>query len=250
MRLLSIVLVLLALCGSVAGARQAPAGAAEARLDAFHADLARALTRNDRRAVAAMVQYPITLFAGGVRVPIADPAAEVVFTPALVAAFNEGDTREREGLIEAGAAGSELKITRITLPAPRASATTPNADGGRAAHGTVQRTARQPTRILFRAGQRTAQFSGTLERAATNAYAVFVPKGQILEVRVDRVTGLAAVARVFDMKSGEAVDASAAEGARRWIGRPSSGADYRVDVVRLQQGEPEALAYTLVVTLR
>ena len=54
----------------------------------FLRDLQRSVARDDRPAVSALVQYPLTVFAGGVRIPIRDAAAllqnyDVVFSPAL-----------------------------------------------------------------------------------------------------------------------------------------------------------------------
>src|SRR5438093_11671458 len=41
----------------------------------FLHDLQQKIARDDRQAVAAMVRYPLTVFAGGVRIPIAGAAA-------------------------------------------------------------------------------------------------------------------------------------------------------------------------------
>jgi hypothetical protein len=54
----------------------------------FLRDLQRAVARDDRAAVSALVQYPLTVFAGGIRIPIVDAEAlrqnyDVVFSPAL-----------------------------------------------------------------------------------------------------------------------------------------------------------------------
>ena len=56
----------------------------------FVRDLHDKISRDDRQAVAARVRYPLTVFAGGVRIPIADAAAfvtsyDIVLTPALKA---------------------------------------------------------------------------------------------------------------------------------------------------------------------
>src|SRR5438552_5061362 len=41
----------------------------------FVRELQRALARDDRAAVSALVHYPLTVFAGGLRIPIPDAAA-------------------------------------------------------------------------------------------------------------------------------------------------------------------------------
>src|SRR5689334_9023758 len=47
----------------------------DARLDAFLTSVQRACASNDRRAIAALVQYPLTVFAGGWNIPVKDRAA-------------------------------------------------------------------------------------------------------------------------------------------------------------------------------
>jgi hypothetical protein len=54
--------------------------------DALLTELQRAISRDDRQAVAALIQYPITVATAGLRIPIRDAAALVesydpVFTP-------------------------------------------------------------------------------------------------------------------------------------------------------------------------
>src|SRR5437870_4018201 len=56
----------------------------------FVRELQRAVARDDRAAVSALIQYPVTVFAGGLRIPIPDAAAllqsyDVIFSPALKA---------------------------------------------------------------------------------------------------------------------------------------------------------------------
>ena len=58
----------------------------------FVRELQRNLARDDRPAIAARVRYPLTVFVGGVRIPISSAAAlieqyDIVFTPALKAAI-------------------------------------------------------------------------------------------------------------------------------------------------------------------
>jgi hypothetical protein len=40
----------------------------------FVRELQRAVARDDRAAVSALIQYPLTVFAGGLRIPIPDTA--------------------------------------------------------------------------------------------------------------------------------------------------------------------------------
>jgi hypothetical protein len=56
-----------------AAAPAAAAGALDQRLAvAFVLDLQRGLAGDDRAAVAALIAYPLTVFAGGVRIPVRD----------------------------------------------------------------------------------------------------------------------------------------------------------------------------------
>src|SRR5688572_25783285 len=81
----------LALTIAVAAAVQPPA-IESGRALLFVAELRQAIAREDRAAVAALVEYPLTVFAGSMRIPIRDAAAmvesyPVVFADALKAAI-------------------------------------------------------------------------------------------------------------------------------------------------------------------
>src|SRR6185436_15700443 len=106
--------------------------------------------RDDRPAIAARVRYPLTVFVGGVRIPIASAAAlieqyDIVFTPALKAAI--ADARGSAGRAggtaltmtpKSASIGADtvrieriddaLTITRITVPLAAAGA--PDASSG------------------------------------------------------------------------------------------------------------------------
>jgi hypothetical protein len=192
------------------------------------ADLQRAIARDDRTAVAALVRYPMTVTAGEVRIPVADAAAlarsyEAVFTPELQAAIRDGSAI-RDGLIDV--AGG--RITAITLP-PRAAAAGP------------------PRRVPL---QQTAQLSGTLARGGRDAFVVYLEKGRLLEARIDGVPGRSAVLQVFDPETGKPLDARAAAGARVWTGRVPRTGDYRIEVARTAAPAAEQLPYVLVIRRR
>src|SRR5919109_4437028 len=79
-----------------------PATLDERSVAKFLTELQRAVARDDRTAVAALVRYPVTVFAGSIRIPIADAAAmvqsyDVVFTPALKSLIAEASTSNRGG---------------------------------------------------------------------------------------------------------------------------------------------------------
>jgi hypothetical protein len=105
----------------------------------FVRELQRAVARDDRAAVSALIQYPLTVFAGGLRIPIPDTAAllqsyDVIFSPALKSLIARAAIPARGGgddasvvvtadLVTVGIdavriepVGSGLRITRITVP--------------------------------------------------------------------------------------------------------------------------------------
>src|SRR5262245_36041722 len=85
----------------------------DAKSDAFVAALQKAVASDDRRAVASMVTYPITLQASGFNIPANNAAAlekvyDSVFTPALRCAIDEsvpraaGETVKRPPVLSGG----------------------------------------------------------------------------------------------------------------------------------------------------
>ena len=106
----------------------------------FVRELQQAVARDDRGVVSALVRYPLTVFAGGVRIPISDAASlrqnyDVVFSPALKALIAQAAVSGRASsgsiasvniaadfatigneAVRIERAGEGLKITRITLP--------------------------------------------------------------------------------------------------------------------------------------
>jgi hypothetical protein len=139
---------------------------------AFLRELESRVARDDRRAVAMLVQFPLTVFAAGVRIPIRDAAAlhqnyDVVFSPALksliaqAAAPGRGTSRAGASVVVAPdfasigvdavrieRVGDGLKITRITVPLAA-----PSGGGeGRSPRGGE----RQPERLLVDFGRSSA----------------------------------------------------------------------------------------------
>ena len=221
--------------------------------EAFVRDLHQALERQDRKAVAGMVEYPLTVLLRGLRVPIPDAAAlmkhyDVIFTPALRAEIGQA-ARTRDGirlsadgvaiagLVSASRAGSSWKVTRITVPArPRTS---------EAAVGARRAAAR---RVVV--GTRPVQLSGTLEPRATDSYVVWVERGRLLEIRILGVPARTIVAHVLDATRKVPVDERARDGARVWTGRVADSADYLIEIVRGEDADGSALPYTASITVR
>lgn len=249
-----------ALVGLIPALALATQGTSDRDADALLGTLRRAAARDDRAGVAALVQFPITVLVGGLRVPIRDAAEfvaqyDVLLTPLLKDVIARGPVGTTDGGLTIGSyvtirsIGGVWKITNLTVPRTpeSASAGPPRAPDIPARPAAPPR--RQPRRLLFRAGQPTIQVAGTLARGATESYVTWAAKNRLLEVRVDGVRGREVVARIVDAKTGAALDARSRDGVRAWAGRVPAAADYRIDVVRVA-GEDDLLAYRLALTLR
>ena len=151
---------------------------------AFIELLERAVGANDRAYVAAQLQYPLTVLIGGFRVPFTTPAA-------VLERYDDIFTAELKGGLEQqvtiAAVDGGHRITAMAVP--RSEPDNP------ASTGTPAPIAREPRRIAVRAGPRPTQFAGSLAAGGTDTYVFFVPKGQLVQVRVDRGGGEA----VLDM---------------------------------------------------
>ena len=228
----------------------------------FVRDLHDEITRDDRQAVAARVRYPLTVFAGGLRIPIPDAAAfvtsyDVVVTPAVKAlvASAAASVRSPGGALtttgEFATIGADavriervngaLTITRITAPLGVAAAPGPDARAGRAGRAHDQ----TPQRLYLGVGQLLR--AGALAAGERDSYIINAAKNQFLDLRITGVAGRAIVARLTNMRTRKAVDERAQEGVRTWAGRLPDEGDYRIDVVRLDTGRDPRLSYVLTV---
>ena len=90
----------------------------------------------------------------------------------------------------------------------------------------------------------------SLARGERDAYLLSATKNQLLEVRINGVSGRDVVARITGIKSSAPIDARARDGVRTWIGRIPEDGDYRIDVVRLANDGASELSYLMVVSLR
>ena len=230
----------------------------------FVRELQRAVARDDRAAVSALIQYPLTVFAGGLRIPIPDTAAllqsyDVIFSPALKAVIARAaiPARGRAGRgtsvamttdrmtigvdavrVEPVAAG--LRITRITVPltAPSTAYETE----------TSRRVNREPQRLTIGVGR--IQRAGALAPGQRDMYLLSAMKNQLLEVRINGVSGRDIVARISSVTNRQPLDSRAHDGVRTWIGRLPQDGDYRIDVVRLATAGDSLLPYVMVVSMQ
>ncbi len=230
----------------------------------FVRELQRALARDDRAAVSALVHYPLTVFAGGLRIPIPDAAAllqsyDVIFSPALKTLIARAaiSARGRPGpaasvavtadLVTIGGdavrvepVGGGLRITRIAVPlAPSV------VEGDAAAKGGGRH---EPQRLAIGIGR--IQRAGALARRERDVYLLSAMKNQLLEVRINGVSGRDIVARIINVNNRAPIDSRAHDGVRTWIGRVPENGDYRIDVVRLATGGDPRLPYVMVVSMR
>ena len=225
-----------------ASAQQPPLD--DRRTAAFLRDVQRDVARDDRRALSALVQYPLTVFAGDVRIPIRDADAfaqsyDVVFTPAMKAAIARATSLNDLNVLRIGQLGGALKITGMTVPLGE---TSPE----RAA-GAKRPAAREPQRLFLDVGR--IRRAGALARGERDTFVLSARKNQLLELRITGVSGRDIVVRIASVKTGAPIDERARDGLRTWIGRLPEDGDYRIDVVRLAAGATE-LPYIFVISMR
>jgi len=199
--------------------------------------------------MAALVQYPLTVFAGGWNIPVKDRAAflqsyDAFFTEDVKEAIAGAPTKVRiepnvsflpfGNVLRIKPAGGSFRIVAIVMPPP----------GQR-----VRAARRETVRVSFPARQDWTAYAGSLAAGEHESYIVRAKRNEFLEVRIDGFAGRAIVAHVLDA-AGSAVDARAHEGTRVWAGRVPAEGDYRIDVVRTTRDGDPALVYRLTVTLR
>ena len=227
--------------------------------DAFVKALRQAVARDDRAAVARLIDFPITVFVGSLRMPIENAAAlaeryDLVFTSELKAALaRERPASTEDGFVIGGvtvrSTASGLKIAKIVVSPPSMIPAPPTAPARSAPPRRPTNEASRPRRIIVRGGGSPAEVAGIVERGATQSYVVWVPTNQLLQVRIDGVRGRDVVAHVRDAKNGAPLDARAHDGVRSWSGRVPATGDYRIDVSSTPSAT-DSVGYRLVVTVR
>jgi hypothetical protein len=225
--------------------------AGERTLERFLADLQAAADRDDRRAIAAMVQYPIRVVVGGWIIPVVDRAT-------FVTSFDAFFTEEIKDLIAEAAATRRTVKADGVLSLAHGALRVMRVDGRFKIIGIappppsrkVRGARRGTTAVSFRTGESSAGFSGTLASGEHERYIVHVSRNELLEVRVDRVRGRDVVARVLEASTGSPVDARARDGARVWTGRMPAAGDYLIDIVREAPAGDAVLTYALTVSVR
>jgi hypothetical protein len=221
----------------------------DSRLETFLVGVQRACARGDRGALAAMVEYPLTVFAGGWNIPVKDRATfvqsyDAFFTEDVKEAIAAASTRLR---VNPSAAflpfGNVLRIKRVG-GSFRIAAIVMAPPGQR-----VRAARRETVRVSFPTRQDWTAYAGSLAAGERESYIVRAKRNEFLEVRIDGFAGRAIVAHVLDA-AGSALDARARDGTRVWAGRVPAEGDYRIDVVRTTRDGDPALVYRMTVTLR
>ena len=228
------------------------AGSAEpSAADRFLADLQAAAERNDRAAIAGMVQYPIKTFISGWIIPIADrqtfiTSFDAFFTEEIKDLIAEAAARPHvlkpndvivlgNGALRAMRVNGRFRIIGLVPPPPSRK---------------VRGARRGVTTVSFRTGESSAGYTGTLASGEHESYLVKVSRNELLDVRVDRVHGRAVVARVLDAATRAPIDARARDGARVWTARVPATGDYLIDVFAIRPRGEAVLTYQLTVSIR
>lgn len=255
----------LAIAAVASGLAQSPA--LDPQLETFLVDLQRAVASGDRQAVAAMIRYPLTVsIAGaGLRVPINDAPDflaryDDILTESLRDEIARASALPQPGrtqvavsvaglsvgsnLVVIERVNGRLQIVSIAVPQPEVGAPETSASGSSSAA-----IPREPRRVNIRVGPKPTQVAGSLAIDAIDAYLVFVPKGQTLGVRLERVPAGTAVIRVAHSRTGAPLNPKMVEG-RFVSGTVTDGAEYRIEVRRLSVGDTAPVPYMLSLTLR
>ena len=220
--------------------------------DTFLVQFRRAVQADDRAAVVGAMRYPITIAIGGFRLPFADAASVLdryddIFTPALRDSIAQGAQNITVGVID-----GQWRITAITVPHSVADGGAPvdaSRDVPRKPASTTPLNA-GPRRVTIRVGPRPTQIPGLLAQGATDVLVVFLPKGRLASVRLERVPAGAAVIRVVHGATGDPLGARAAADGRLVSGRPAQSAEYKIEVRRLDNADRAHLPYMLSLSLR
>ena len=231
----------------------AGAGATTPSVDAFLAELQRAAQRDDRRAVAAMVRYPLTVTAvdlPGRPIPVPTRALFIKYYDAFF-------TEELKDLIDVAAGQPHAwRPSEVLMIGDNAMRIMWMRDrfqiiGLRIPKATRRvRGARRAPQRLDMAGRSVAYGAGSLAVGERETYLVRADRNALLEVHVDEVRRRDVVAQVFAASTGAPLDDRARGGARAWAGRVPAAGDYRIDVVREARDGDPILTYKLTVTVR
>ncbi len=226
----------------------------------FLARLKQAVDAADRRTVATMVTYPMTVLASGFNIPVRDAAAFIrlydsVVTPELRCAIVGADaptstapssrravTITPDGLsMFEGAIWAPLKDGRYRIARIRVLPAAPSVEGRK---GLTQVTFAEPK------GERSATFAGWLVRRNVDVFAVTVKKGETLQARIDGFRGHDATLAVSPRRAAETASASLPDVGRLAAAKAAADGEYRVEVAALAPYCDPPQRYKLTITVR
>jgi hypothetical protein len=254
----------MAVAAPLAASRQPAAGAAASRTGAvdFLEHLKQAVDAADRRTVAAMVAYPLTVLASGFNIPVKDAPTflrmyDSLLTPELRCAVVESAipagtapaprhpgviTPDGLSLVE-GAIWAPLKNGRYRIARIRVLPAAPSVEGRKGIE-----------RVTFTApkGERSASFAGWLVRQNVDAYVVAMKKGETLHARIDGFRGHDATLRVSTPMAGTAHRTSQVppDIGRTASATASADGDLHIEVANLARYCDPPQRYKLTVTVR
>jgi hypothetical protein len=257
------VLVALAVTAAVAAGQPSPVipQGNRARAGEFLEQLKRAVDSADRRAVAGMITYPLTVFASGFTIPVKDAVNftrmyDSVFTPELRCAVvasalpSDGDQSTRrsvtitpdalslvDGAIWAPFNEGRYRITRIRVLPPA-----PSVEGRKG----VERVTFDPPK-----GERSATHAGWLVRQNVDAYVVTVRNGETIQARIEGFRGHDASLRISPRSPGAARPSPPIQD----VGRSSAAtatadSEYLVEIAHLARYCDPPQRYKLTLTIR
>jgi hypothetical protein len=231
---------------------QTPVPAANVNdIETFRAQLQRAAQADDRKTIATMIRYPISILIGdGLRVPFTNADAfleryDDIFTSAL---RDEIARAAGTDFIAIGPVDGQLRITSIAVPRDTEvlnPSTPPSVDTPKGAARKAE-----PRRVGIRVGPRPTQIPGLLARDGTDSLIVFLPKGKLVHVRLERVPPGVAVIRVVHARTGVPLVARTSADGRFISGRPAEDGEYRIEVRRLDNADDGHIPYMLSLALR
>ena len=243
-------------------AQSAPAtpSALRSRAADFLDRLQHAVDARDRRAVAALFQYPATVLSSGFNVPVADAATltriyDAAFTADVRCAIADSRVAEPgtpapphaaivssdgimigDGVLWAPLKNGRYQIARIRVPPPSLS----------------QPARRVPERVQFvdTKGTRTGQAAGWLARQNVETFLVDLKTGETLDARIEGFRGHDATIRVLAPDQRAAANTAVPDAGRSWTGKASTPGQYRVDVIHLAPYCDPPQRYRLFMTIR
>lgn len=255
-------LVLAATLSTALSAQVAPAtpSALRSRAADFLERLQRAVDAHDRRAVAALFQYPATVLSSGFNVPVADAATlariyDAAFTSEVRCAIADSRVAEPgtpapshaamvsadgimvgDGIVWAPLKNGRYLIARIRVPPPSLS----------------QPARRVPERVQLvdTKGTRTGQAAGWLARQNVETFLVDLKAGETLDARIEGFRGHDATIRVLPPDQRAPANTAVPDAGRSWTGKVSMPGQYRVDVVHLAPYCDPPQRYRLFLTVR